>query len=60
MILIIIAIGLFGAAAYLLLSGLTVRQRQVAVALGKAKRYVFRPSVRWRPGGASTTASSAR
>jgi tight adherence protein C len=39
MILIILAIGLFGAAAYLLLSGLTVRQRQVAVALGKAKRY---------------------
>ncbi|MFL5831066.1 MAG: type II secretion system F family protein [Solirubrobacteraceae bacterium] len=39
MILIIIAIGLFGAAAYLVLSGLTVRQRQVAVALGKAKRY---------------------
>jgi tight adherence protein C len=39
MILIILAIGLFGVAAYLLLSGLTVRQRQVAVALGKAKRY---------------------
>ncbi len=39
MTLIILAIGLFGAAAYLLLSGLTVRQREVAVSLGKAKRY---------------------
>jgi tight adherence protein C len=39
MTLIILAIGLFGAAAYLLLSGLTVRQREVAVNLGKAKRY---------------------
>jgi tight adherence protein C len=39
MTLIILAIGLFGAAAYLLLTGLTVRQREVAVNLGKAKRY---------------------
>jgi tight adherence protein C len=39
MTLIILAIGLFGAATYLLLSGLTVRQRQVAVSLEKAKRY---------------------
>jgi tight adherence protein C len=39
MTLIILAVGLFGAAAYLLLSGLTVRQREVAVSLGKAKRY---------------------
>jgi tight adherence protein C len=39
MTLIILAIGLFGAATYLLLSGLTVRQRQVAVTLNKAKRY---------------------
>ena len=39
MTLIILAIGLFGAAAYLLLSALTVRQREVAVSLGKAKRY---------------------
>jgi tight adherence protein C len=39
MTLIILAIGLFGAATYLLLSGLTVRQREVAVALRKAKRY---------------------
>ena len=37
--LIIFAIGLFGAAAYLLLTGLTVRQREVAVNLRKAKRY---------------------
>jgi len=39
MILIILAIGLFGAATYLVLSGLTVRQREVAVALRRAKRY---------------------
>ena len=39
MILIILAIGLFGAATYLLLTGLTVRQREVAVTLRKAKRY---------------------
>ena len=39
MTLIILAVGLFGAATYLLLSGLTVRQREVAVALRKAKRY---------------------
>jgi len=39
MTLIILAVGLFGAAAYLLISGLTVRQREVAVSLGKAKRY---------------------
>jgi tight adherence protein C len=39
MTLIILAVGLFGAAAYLLISGLTVRQREVAVNLGKAKRY---------------------
>jgi tight adherence protein C len=39
MMLIIFAIGLFGAAAYLLLTGLTVRQREVAVNLRKAKRY---------------------
>src|SRR6185312_2588612 len=39
MTLIILAVGLFGAAAYLLLSGLTVRQREVAVALRRAKRY---------------------
>lgn len=39
MTLIILAIGLFAAATYLLLTGLTVRQRQVAVSLGKAKRY---------------------
>ena len=39
MILIILAIGLFGAATFLLLSGLTVRQREVAVALRRAKRY---------------------
>ncbi len=39
MTLIILAIGLFGAATYLLLSGLTVRQREVAVTLRKAKRY---------------------
>lgn len=39
MMLIIFAIGLFGAAAYLLLTGLTVRQREVAVTLRKAKRY---------------------
>jgi tight adherence protein C len=39
MILIILAIGLLGAATYLLLSGLTVRQREVAVALRRAKRY---------------------
>jgi tight adherence protein C len=39
MILIILAVGLLAVAAYLLLSGLTVRQRQVAVSLGKAKRY---------------------
>jgi tight adherence protein C len=39
MILIILAVGLFGAATFLLLSGLTVRQREVAVALRRAKRY---------------------
>src|SRR6185437_12864558 len=39
MTLIILAVGLFGAATYLLLSGLTVRQREVAVALRRAKRY---------------------
>ncbi len=39
MMLIIFAIGLFGAAAYLLLTGLTVRQREVAGTLRKAKRY---------------------
>src|SRR2546421_3688838 len=39
MTLIILAVGLFGAAAYLLISGLTVRQREVAVALRRAKRY---------------------
>jgi tight adherence protein C len=39
MTLMILAVGLFGAAAYLLLSGLTVRQREVAVALRKAQRY---------------------
>jgi len=39
MILIIIAVGLLGAATYLLLTGLTVRQREAAVSLGKAKRY---------------------
>ena len=39
MTLIILAVALFGAAAYLLISGLTVRQREVAVSLGKAKRY---------------------
>ena len=35
MMLIIFAIGLFGAAAYLLLTGLTVRQREVAGTLRK-------------------------
>jgi tight adherence protein C len=39
MILIILAIGLFGAATYLLLTGLTVHQREVALTLRKAKRY---------------------
>jgi tight adherence protein C len=39
MMLIIFAIGLFGAATYLLLTGLTVRQREVAGTLRKAKRY---------------------
>jgi tight adherence protein C len=39
MILIILAIGIFGAATYMLLTGLTVRQREVAVTLRKAKRY---------------------
>jgi tight adherence protein C len=39
MTLIILAVGLLAAATYLLLSGLTVRQREVAVALRKAKRY---------------------
>ncbi len=39
MILIVLAIGLFGAATYVLLTGLTVRQREVAVTLRKAKRY---------------------
>jgi tight adherence protein C len=39
MTLIILAIGLFGVAAYVLLSGLTVHQREVAVTLRKAKRY---------------------
>jgi tight adherence protein C len=39
MILIILAIGLLAAATYVLLTGLTVRQREVAVALRKAKRY---------------------
>jgi tight adherence protein C len=39
MILIILAIGMFGAATFMLLSGLTVRQREVAVTLRKAKRY---------------------
>jgi len=39
MTLMILAVALLGAAAYLLLSGLTVRQREVAVALRKAKRY---------------------
>ena len=39
MTLIILAVGLFGAATYLLLTGLTVRQREVAVALRRAKRY---------------------
>jgi len=39
MILIVIAVGLLGVATYLLLTGLTVRQREIAVSLGKAKRY---------------------
>lgn len=39
MILIILAIGMFGAATFMLLTGLTVRQREVAVTLRKAKRY---------------------
>jgi tight adherence protein C len=39
MTLIILAIALFGAATYLLLTGLTVRQREVAVTLRKAQRY---------------------
>jgi tight adherence protein C len=39
MTLIILAVGLLAAATYLLLSGLTVRQREVAVALRKAKHY---------------------
>jgi tight adherence protein C len=39
MTIVILAIALFGASAYLLLSGLTVRQREVAVTLRKAKRY---------------------
>ncbi len=39
MILIVLAIGMFAAATFLLLSGLTVRQREVAVTLRKAKRY---------------------
>ena len=39
MILIVLAIGMFAAATFMLLSGLTVRQREVAVTLRKAKRY---------------------
>src|SRR5438105_4629627 len=39
MTLMILAVALLGAAAHLLPSGLTVRQREVAVALRKAKRY---------------------
>jgi tight adherence protein C len=39
MTLIILAIALFGAATYLLLTGLTVHQREVAVTLRKAQRY---------------------
>jgi tight adherence protein C len=33
------AIALFGAAVYMLLAGLTVKQREIATTLGKAKRY---------------------
>jgi tight adherence protein C len=33
------AIALFGAAVYMLITGLTVKQREIATTLGKAKRY---------------------
>ena len=36
---IVLAIGMFCASIYMLLSGLTVKQREIAVTLRKAKRY---------------------
>ena len=36
---IILAIGMFCASIYMLLSGLTVKQREIAISLRKAKRY---------------------
>ena len=36
---IVLAIGMFCASIYMLLSGLTVRQREIAISLRKAKRY---------------------
>ena len=57
MILIVLAIGMFAAATFMLLSGLTVRQREVAVTLRKAKRYGVQSQ---REVETRTTASSAR
>ena len=36
---IVLAIGMFCASIYMLLSGLTVKQREIALTLRKAKRY---------------------
>ncbi len=58
--LIVLGIGFFCSAVYVLLTGLTVRQREVALSVRRPSATAPATSASWRRAGASTTGCSAR